>query len=94
MTKNAYWLYFATGVLSLKLIGAAHGIGNTEDKRALEAERRKRTVQEDTKRETSVSLKVTAAAKGKEEEATRRTQEKEVAAEKAAEEQKVEMETR
>ena len=56
----------------LKLIGAAHGIGSIEDKRALEAERRKRTVEEDTEKEKADSLKATTAAKRREEEATRR----------------------
>ena len=57
----------------LKLIGAAHGIGNIEDKRTLESERRKRTAEEETEREKGDSLRAMAAAKKWEEEATRRT---------------------
>ena len=68
----------------LKLIGAAHGIGSMEDKRILEAERRKRTAEEGTEKEKADSFKATAAAKKREEEATRRIQEKEAAAERAA----------
>ena len=45
-------------------------------------------------REKGNSLKATAAAKRREEEATRRIQEKEAEAEREAEEQRVEMETR
>ena len=78
----------------LKLIEAAHGIGSMEDKRTLDAERRKRTVEEGTEKEKEDSYKAMAAAKKREEEATRRIQEKEAAMEKAAEEQKVEIETR
>ena len=65
-----------------------------EDVRTLEAERRKRILEEKMEREKGDSHKATAVAKRREEEATRRAQEKEAAAERAAEEQRVEMETR
>ena len=57
----------------LKLIGAAHGIGSMEDKRTLESERKKRTTEEEMEREKGDSLRATAAAKRREEEATRCT---------------------
>ena len=51
----------------LKLIEAANGIGNMEDKRTLEVERRKRMSEEETEREKGNSLKAMAVAKRREE---------------------------
>ena len=42
----------------LKLFGAAHGIGNAEDKKALEAERKRRTMEEETESTTFVAVAV------------------------------------
>ena len=47
----------------LKLIGAAHGIGNMEDKRTVEVERRKRMSEKETEREKGDSLRATVVAK-------------------------------
>ena len=78
----------------LRKLEAAHGIGSMQDKRDLEAERKKRDAEELSKGEKADSLKATTAVKKREEESTRRTQEKEDAAERAAEDKRIEAETR
>lgn len=78
----------------LKLIGTAYGVGSVQDKRELEAERKRREKEEVTVREKTDSLKATTAAKRREEEATRWVQEKEAMADMAVEDQKVKKKVR